>query len=266
MASCLSGSASCRVIVLHAGASLRLHRVFAFHIRFSCSPSLLSFFDCSSLPYSIHLIHSIGHSLAHLLFYLSILQLIYCCGSHSYFSSATASAGMTADGEERKPIISNASAGPSSHRALRPLSPRVPPGHPQHPHQAHPHAQHPHPQSQSAPPSHAGRPVHPNPNSHHHPNHLPLTHPPPTAPTHLPHPDAPHLLLDLSPTNYAAPHESRRRNAEQRAATLRADVLIREVEPNRVFCSLCTKWVQLRQDSSYCAYPWLQHRGKCLAR
>ncbi|CAK5270002.1 unnamed protein product [Mycena citricolor] len=86
------------------------------------------------------------------------------------------------------------------------------------------------------------------------------------APLHLPLPDAPHVVLDLSPANYAAPHESRRRNAEQRAATLRADVLIREVEPNRVFCSLCTKWVQLRQDSSYCAYPWLQHRGKCLAR
>ncbi|KAJ7607740.1 hypothetical protein FB45DRAFT_1131085 [Roridomyces roridus] len=88
----------------------------------------------------------------------------------------------------------------------------------------------------------------------------------PPLPTHLPLPTAPHLVLDLSPTNYAAPHESRRRNAEQRAATLRADVLIREVEPNRVFCTLCTKWVQLRQDSSYCAYPWLQHRGKCLAR
>ncbi|KAJ7318751.1 hypothetical protein DFH08DRAFT_1036072, partial [Mycena albidolilacea] len=110
-----------------------------------------------------------------------------------------------------------------------------------------------HPQSQPQPSQR-------HPSSHSHP----LSHPPP--PTHLPHPDAPHLLLDLSPTNYAAPHESRRRNAEQRAATLRADVLIREVEPNRVFCSLCTKWVQLRQDSSYCAYPWLQHRGKCLAR
>lgn len=71
---------------------------------------------------------------------------------------------------------------------------------------------------------------------------------------------------DLNPANYAPSHESRRRNAEQRAATLRADTLIGEVEPNRVFCSLCQKWVQLRQDSSYCAYPWLQHRGKCLAR
>jgi hypothetical protein len=70
--------------------------------------------------------------------------------------------------------------------------------------------------------------------------------------------------------NHAFPafplQESRRRNAEQRAATLRADTLIGAVEPNRVFCSLCQKWVQLRQDSSYCAYPWVQHRGKCLAR
>ncbi|KAL4065716.1 hypothetical protein V8B97DRAFT_2025625 [Scleroderma yunnanense] len=71
---------------------------------------------------------------------------------------------------------------------------------------------------------------------------------------------------DLTPTNFPPAHESRRRNAEQRAATLRADPLIEEVEPNRVFCTLCKKWVQLRQDSSYCAYPWLQHRNKCLAR
>ncbi|ESK89579.1 hypothetical protein Moror_8684 [Moniliophthora roreri MCA 2997] len=60
--------------------------------------------------------------------------------------------------------------------------------------------------------------------------------------------------------------DSRRRNAEQRAATLRADPLISKVEANRVFCSLCQKWVQLRQDSSFCAYPWVQHRGKCVGR
>lgn len=71
---------------------------------------------------------------------------------------------------------------------------------------------------------------------------------------------------DLTPTNFPPAHESRRRNAEQRAATLRGDALVGEVEPNRVFCTLCKKWVQLRQDSSYCAYPWLQHRGKCLTR
>ncbi|TFK37321.1 hypothetical protein BDQ12DRAFT_156071 [Crucibulum laeve] len=93
---------------------------------------------------------------------------------------------------------------------------------------------------------------------------------PPPSP-HYMHPRYPHSesvssFHDLNPSNYAPAHESRRRNAEQRAATLRADSLIRKVEPNRVFCSLCQKWVQLRQDSSYCAYPWLQHRGKCLAR
>lgn len=71
---------------------------------------------------------------------------------------------------------------------------------------------------------------------------------------------------DLNPTNFPPTQESRRRNAEQRAAALRADTLITQVEPNRVFCSLCKKWVQLRQDSSYCAYPWMQHRGKCVKR
>ncbi|KAJ7871011.1 hypothetical protein B0H13DRAFT_1895968 [Mycena leptocephala] len=166
-----------------------------------------------------------------------------------YFSSANAAASssMAADAEERKPVL-NASAGPSSssHRALRPASPngRGPHSHPQAHPQSHSQAQHPpppHGHPHSAPPNHRG----PHPSTH------PPAGPGPQTPTHLPHPDAPHLLLDLSPANYAAPHESRRRNAEQRAATLRADVLIREVEPNRVFCSLCTKWVQLRQDSSY---------------
>ena len=59
---------------------------------------------------------------------------------------------------------------------------------------------------------------------------------------------------------------SQRRTAEQRAAFLRADRLIAAVEPHRVFCSVCRKWVQLRRDSAYCSYPWMQHRRKCLAR
>ncbi|KAL1940721.1 hypothetical protein VTO73DRAFT_7762 [Trametes versicolor] len=67
-------------------------------------------------------------------------------------------------------------------------------------------------------------------------------------------------------TPNALPQESRRRNADQRAAALRADPLLGEVEPARVFCKLCQKWVQLRQDSTFCSYPWLQHRVKCLQR
>ena len=71
---------------------------------------------------------------------------------------------------------------------------------------------------------------------------------------------------DLNPSNFAPSQETRRRNADQRAASLRSDPYISQVEPNRVFCSVCKKWVQLRQDSSYCAYPWVQHRDKCLKR
>ncbi|OBZ73750.1 hypothetical protein A0H81_06217 [Grifola frondosa] len=58
-------------------------------------------------------------------------------------------------------------------------------------------------------------------------------------------PTSPSAFKDLTPTNFPPVQESRRRNAEQRAAGLRSDPLI---------------------DSSYCAYPWLQHRGKCLKR
>ncbi|KAI0630482.1 hypothetical protein C8Q77DRAFT_1219460 [Trametes polyzona] len=69
---------------------------------------------------------------------------------------------------------------------------------------------------------------------------------------------------DYTPNSF--PQEQRRRSAEQRAAALRADPLLGEVEPGRVFCKCCQKWVQLRQDSTYCSYPWLQHRAKCLQR
>ncbi|VDB96631.1 unnamed protein product [Peniophora sp. CBMAI 1063] len=58
----------------------------------------------------------------------------------------------------------------------------------------------------------------------------------------------------------------RKKNAEQRAAILREDPLIAQVEPHRVYCALCQKWVQLRQDSTYCANPWQQHRAKCIVR
>ncbi|TBU24181.1 hypothetical protein BD311DRAFT_730013 [Dichomitus squalens] len=77
---------------------------------------------------------------------------------------------------------------------------------------------------------------------------------------------APVAFKDYTPNNYPGTQESRRRNADQRAAALRADTLLGEVEPNRVFCKMCHKWVQLRQDSTYCAYPWLQHRAKCLKK
>jgi hypothetical protein len=82
--------------------------------------------------------------------------------------------------------------------------------------------------------------------------------PPPAEPL----PDPP---LSTSASNTSG-SESRRRNAEQRAVQLRADPLLAQVEPHRVFCALCRKWVQLRQDSTFCAYPWQQHRSKCVIR
>ncbi|RPD64078.1 hypothetical protein L227DRAFT_571646 [Lentinus tigrinus ALCF2SS1-6] len=71
---------------------------------------------------------------------------------------------------------------------------------------------------------------------------------------------------DYNPNNFSGVQDSRRRSADQRAASLRADPYVGEVEPSRVFCKLCHKWVQLRQDSTYCSYPWVQHRTKCLRR
>ena len=82
--------------------------------------------------------------------------------------------------------------------------------------------------------------------------------PPPAAPLSDP------PLSTSTPSTTGS--ESRRRNAEQRAAQLRADPLLAQVEPHRVFCALCRKWVQLRQDSTFCAYPWQQHRTKCVIR
>ncbi|KAJ8501858.1 hypothetical protein ONZ45_g11999 [Pleurotus djamor] len=111
-----------------------------------------------------------------------------------------------------------------------------------------------------------------------HPQHAPISpsHPshPSNHPSSLNHPHHPQHSQGQHPGQHQQQQqgqqqqhpESRRRNAEQRAAQLKSDALIGQVEPNRVFCTLCQKWVQLRQDSSFCAYPWIQHRGKCLAR
>ncbi|KIY66074.1 hypothetical protein CYLTODRAFT_491763 [Cylindrobasidium torrendii FP15055 ss-10] len=57
-----------------------------------------------------------------------------------------------------------------------------------------------------------------------------------------------------------------RRNLEQREAHLRSDPFIKIVEEHRVFCSLCQKWVGLRQNSRFYTYPWTRHRRACLAR
>ncbi|EIN12701.1 hypothetical protein PUNSTDRAFT_141327 [Punctularia strigosozonata HHB-11173 SS5] len=59
---------------------------------------------------------------------------------------------------------------------------------------------------------------------------------------------------------------ARRRSLDERAADLRGDPHLREVEAHRVLCAICDRWIQLRQDAAYCTLPWTQHREKCLER
>lgn len=98
------------------------------------------------------------------------------------------------------------------------------------------------------------------------PDHLSISLPATTAPPSGSVPSSSSLAREFRAVDNHAPQESHHQTGENRAATLRADPLLREVEPDRVFCTLCQKWVQLRQDTSYCAYPWLQHRAKCLSK
>ncbi|KAJ7711088.1 hypothetical protein B0H14DRAFT_3640292 [Mycena olivaceomarginata] len=84
--------------------------------------------------------------------------------------------------------------------------------------------------------------------------------------THLPHPDAPHLLLDLSPTNYAAPHESRRRNAEQRAATLARTSSSARSSRTASSAAYALSGCSCGRTAATAHIRGLQHRGKCLAR
>ena len=50
----------------------------------------------------------------------------------------------------------------------------------------------------------------------------------------------------------------RRQDAEARAVQLRAHPLAQIVEPDRVFCGACEKWVKLGQYAYY-LHHWTQH-------
>ncbi|KAK0213862.1 hypothetical protein EDD85DRAFT_782909 [Armillaria nabsnona] len=51
-----------------------------------------------------------------------------------------------------------------------------------------------------------------------------------------------------------------RRTAEERKNILVADRLIEKVEPYRVRCRLCQRWICLRNNCQYVLLPWRQHR------
>ncbi|GJJ08264.1 hypothetical protein Clacol_002474 [Clathrus columnatus] len=55
-------------------------------------------------------------------------------------------------------------------------------------------------------------------------------------------------------------------DAENRKAVLEADLNAASVEPHRVLCALCKKWVKLRPNSTYCSAPWQNHIRRCMAK
>ena len=67
----------------------------------------------------------------------------------------------------------------------------------------------------------------------------------------------------LTLEDFPATQVSRKKNAELREAALRSDPLIGRVEPDRVFCSVCCKWILLRRDSVFGLNHWLRHRDGC---
>ncbi|KIJ51467.1 hypothetical protein M422DRAFT_776711 [Sphaerobolus stellatus SS14] len=72
------------------------------------------------------------------------------------------------------------------------------------------------------------------------------------------------------PKEQKQPKEPRRRireaDAAVRRAALEADPYSDLVEPDRILCKLCKKWVKLRPNSSYCSAPWQSHIQRCVAK
>jgi len=81
--------------------------------------------------------------------------------------------------------------------------------------------------------------------------------------TTLPSPTA--SVAKTEPTSDAPPHSPTRpaRKTEgQRKAFLRNDVQVQEVEPWRVLCRVCERWIKL-SATSYAANNWLAHKQRC---
>ncbi|KAF8585474.1 hypothetical protein K439DRAFT_1660249 [Ramaria rubella] len=57
-----------------------------------------------------------------------------------------------------------------------------------------------------------------------------------------------------------------RRTEEERINFLKSDPHATTVEPHRILCAICGRWIQLRKNSTYCTAPWEQHVKKCAAR
>lgn len=60
-----------------------------------------------------------------------------------------------------------------------------------------------------------------------------------------------------------SPTRAVRRTEGQRRAFLRNDVQAQEVEPQRVLCRVCEKWIKLSAVCNYGAGNWLAHKQRC---
>ncbi|KZP19375.1 hypothetical protein FIBSPDRAFT_828258 [Athelia psychrophila] len=54
-----------------------------------------------------------------------------------------------------------------------------------------------------------------------------------------------------------------RRNAQERQAILEADPNIQTLEPYKVLCKICQRWVKLSKSSTYSAHNWDRHKRSC---
>lgn len=80
----------------------------------------------------------------------------------------------------------------------------------------------------------------------------------------------PHSVSDsIGTTKSNASSLKRRRDyrtEKERLAYFLADPYVAEVQPHRVLCNSCEKWIRLRKNSTYCNTPWDIHRRACLER
>jgi hypothetical protein len=54
-----------------------------------------------------------------------------------------------------------------------------------------------------------------------------------------------------------------RRTEAKRIQILEDDVNCGEMEPHRVYCTSCEKWVNLGKQQTYALRPWEKHKTRC---
>ncbi|KAF7325022.1 hypothetical protein MKEN_00544600 [Mycena kentingensis (nom. inval.)] len=58
----------------------------------------------------------------------------------------------------------------------------------------------------------------------------------------------------------------RKRNEAERIACLSQDAYVAQLEPHRVLCRGCCKWIRLRANTTYCTSPWALHKASCFPK